>query len=669
MTPPILSAFGGDLSDADYARLAPRWITREGASDAGLRRVDSYVGREMFGRKQGDLAGIIIPNVFPGEGRVREYRLRLDNPDLEYRGGKIREAKKYVQPSQRGNLLYIPPGVPPALLTDVTVAVIVTEGEFKGLALWRLANHETAAPRFLPLSVAGVWNWRGTVGKTTGPNGERRDVKGVIPDVDRIAWKGRRVIAAFDADCENNPKVRAARNCLAAALIERGAQVGFLEWPVAEGKGIDDRLVTVGPESVLADIAAVEFGDWRTRLLRNDQGKLLPCYENVAVFLEKSPEWAGVLGFNEFTGGHYVLRNPPSPITSAAGVEIQDHFDTEAVRWMECRGVMVRPDVVRRVIDAAARQNSYHPVREYHQALPAWDGRARIGTWLLDYCHVASSDADPNHYAMAVGEKILIAAIARIWEPGCKQDHLLVLGGPQGIGKSTVVRILAGEWFTDQISDPGSKDASMQLRGAWLIELSELGALSRTEMERTKAFITQQAERFRLPYGHRVVQMPRQCVFIGTTNSETWLKDETGGRRFWPVWCGGPIDLAGLRRDRDQLWSEALLRYRQGVTWWLEDPEVIQAAVQQQSDCYQEDVWQERVEAYALEGAQQPIGATVDGSVSVPEILYRLGVETPKQDQVAANRVARCLQRAKYKRFRKRKDGGLEWRYRKVESK
>jgi predicted P-loop ATPase len=161
--------------------------------------------------------------------------------------------------------------------------------------------------------------------------------------------------------------------------------------------------------------------------------------------------------------------------------------------------------------------------------------------------------------------------------------------------------------------------------------------------------------------------MPRQCVFIGTTNSETWLKDETGGRRFWPVWCGGPIDLAGLRRDRDQIWSEALLRYRQGVTWWLEDPEVIQAAVQHQSDCYQEDVWQDRVVTYASEGAQQPLNAYADGSVSVPEILYRLGVETPKQDQIAANRVARCLQRAGWKRFRKRKGGGLEWRYRKVE--
>src|SRR5262249_11852322 len=149
---------------------------------------------------------------------------------------------------------------------------------------------------------------------------------------------------------------------------------------------------------------------------------------------------------------------------------------------------------------------------------------------------------------MAVGEKFLISAIARVMRPGCKADHALVLEGPQGIGKSGVGRILAGdEWFTDQVADFGSKDASMQLRGIWMIELSELGSLPRADRERVKAFITQQSERFRLPYGHRLVNHPRQCVFIATTNSDTWLQDETGGRRFWPVACRA-IDLASLAR-------------------------------------------------------------------------------------------------------------------------
>jgi predicted P-loop ATPase len=300
-------------------------------------------------------------------------------------------------------------------------------------------------------------------------------------------------------------------------------------------------------------------------------------------------------------------------------------------------------------------------VRQYLESLQ-WDGTPRIGSWLVDYCKV-----DSSAYALAVGEKFLISAVARVMQPGCKADHMLVLEGPQGIGKSTIVRSLAGDWFTDQIADPGSKDCSMQLRGAWLIELSELGALSRTDMERTKAFVTQQVERFRLPYGHRVVDMPRQCAFIGTTNSETWLKDETGGRRFWPVRCGGPIDIAGLIRDRDQLWAEAFLLYHQGVTWWLEDEEVVKQAVEQQRDRYQDDVWQHLIETFAAEQAERPTGTRPEGHVSIWEILDRLGVETARQDQAAANRVARCLKTAGWERHRVRIGDESPRLYRKVE--
>src|ERR1039458_7881995 len=154
-------------------------------------------------------------------------------------------------------------------------------------------------------------------------------------------------------------------------------------------------------------------------------------------------------------------------------------------------------------------------------------------------------------------------------------------------------------------------------------------------------------------------------------NARTILAGWAGGRRFWPVRCGTPIDLAGLQRDRDQLWAEALLRYLQKATWWLDDPQVIEDAVDQQRSRYQEDVWQERVVAYAIEEAQRSTSACPDGRgfVSIPAILNRLGVETPKQDQAAANRVARCLKAANWERFRRREGDVLEWRYRKVEPK
>jgi hypothetical protein len=661
----ILSSFGSDLTEIDYRNLAARWITREVADVAGLRRVDSYTGREMFARKAGDCAGIIIPYVLPDENHVAEYRLRVDNPELEYRAdGSVREGRKYIQPPGRPNRAYLPPGLTAAMLANTSLLMIITEGEFKALALWRLANSGTTTPRFIPVSVAGVYNWRGIIGKKEGANGERRDVKGVIPDMERIVWKNRRVVIAFDADTEKNPSVRAARCRLTAALIERGATVGFLEWPIEEGKGIDDRLVKIGPEKVLADVAAIEFGGWHTRLLRNDRGKLISCYENAALFLQNSPEWAGVLGYNEFTGGHVIQKQPPTPITATPGCELEDHFDTETVRWLERHGLMVKPDLVRRVADTIARRGSYHPVRDYLESLPAWDGKPRVDSWLIDYCGVESSDANPNLYAMAIGEKFLISAVARILEPGCKVDHILVLEGEQGIGKSSAARILAGEWFTDQLGEMGSKDAAMQVRGVWIVELSELGTLGRSETAREKAFISQQSERFRLPYGHRLVHVPRQCVFIGTTNADTWLKDETGGRRFWPVQCR-KIDRDALQRDRDQLWAEALARFRAGVKWWLEDEEVIQTAIEEQGARYVEDIWQGKVIRHAEEESALPVNDP-RGSASISEILHRLGVETPRQDQAAANRVARCLKVAGWKRFYAGPRGVREWRYRKV---
>ena len=469
---------------------------------------------------------------------------------------------------------------------------------------------------------------------------------------------------AFDADSEHNPAVRSARGALTSELIERGAVVGYLEWPIDEGKGIDDRLAAIGPERVLADITALEYGGWQTRLLRNDAGKMLAAHENVALFLQNAPEWAGVIGFNEFTGGHYVRRQPPAPVTAAPGAELEDHFDTEVVRWLERRGMLVKPDLVRRVIDSVARRNAYHPVREYLEPL-VWDGQPRIRTWLIDYCGVGGSDSDSEQYVTSVGEKFLISAVARVMEPGCKVDHMLVLEGPQGSAKQRC-RILAGDdRFTDQIADLGSKDARMQLRGAWIVELSELASMGRTELERQKVFITQQGERFRLPYGHRIIHVPRQCVFIGTTNCDTWLKDETGGRRFWPVRCGNKIDIKGLTHDRDQFWAEAVVRYRAGISWWLDDAEVIEQAVEEQRGRLIEDPWASDVLRHAEAESAIPISAP-RGSVAIPEILARMGIDITRRDQVAMNRVARCLRAAGWDRFRCGARSAREWRYRSV---
>ena len=325
-TPPLLpDLVGVDLTASDYSALEARWIDWGLADHARLRRVDSMTGGEIVGRRGGNYAGILIPYFLPGSDRVREYRLRRDQPDLEYdAAGNLKPRQRYLSPPGRFNMLYMVPGVGPSLLNDPGWPIIVTEGEFKTLALWRLANHgSTDRPRFLPLGVSGVYNWRGTIGKAVGPDGSRLDVKGAIPDLDWIICDGRHIIIAYDADAVTKELVRVARAELAAHLRGRGALVGFLEWDGAKGKGIDDHLATVGPEVVLDAIAHTDFTSaaWRKDLLRSKppmntttEGRILPVLANAIAAFRHAPEWGGVLAFNEFGCGTVVLKPAPGAL-------------------------------------------------------------------------------------------------------------------------------------------------------------------------------------------------------------------------------------------------------------------------------------------------------------------------------------------------------------------
>lgn len=244
-----------NLLQRDIEAPASRWVSPELAEQAGLFRVNSIDGAALVGRNgAGDYSGIAIPNVLPGQTEAREYRLRRDRPDLESRpDGSIREKGKYLHPPGRGNLLYFVPGTPEAWLEDTKLPVVVVEGEFKALALWRLAHHDADAPRWLPIGILGCWNWRGTVGKATGPDGERADVKGTISDLDRVAWDGRPVYLAPDTNVVDDPSVAAAWRGLAKELERRGAQTATVEVPPEPGiNGIDDHLGRHGPEAGLA---------------------------------------------------------------------------------------------------------------------------------------------------------------------------------------------------------------------------------------------------------------------------------------------------------------------------------------------------------------------------------------------------------------------------------
>ncbi|MCE5306801.1 MAG: DUF3854 domain-containing protein [Acidobacteriales bacterium] len=246
---------GGPLTENDYATLSSSsWITRNVADAAMLRRVEAHEGREVVGQKGSrDCAGIVIPYYWPGEPRTFNYRLRRDNPDWKYDGqGNAKPDKKYLGAPGSANRLYIPPGVSAYDLCDLSIPIALVEGEKKALALWRLAWHETEKPRFIPIAIAGVWNWRGTIGKTGGPKGERVDVKGPIADLGRIPWDGRLVFIVFDANVHTNDSVKWARNGIAKELAARSAKAQFVNLPEDCGvNGIDDLLAAWGPERVL----------------------------------------------------------------------------------------------------------------------------------------------------------------------------------------------------------------------------------------------------------------------------------------------------------------------------------------------------------------------------------------------------------------------------------
>jgi predicted P-loop ATPase len=329
------------------------------------------------------------------------------------------------------------------------------------------------------------------------------------------------------------------------------------------------------------------------------------------------------------------------------------------------RGVILKPATCAAAVQMVASHHRHHPVRGYLQNL-RWDRTSRLDMWLETYLgaridaealDAGLSDDDLNceeptpsegytAYLRSIGPKWLIAAVARIYRPGCKVDHVIVFEGPQGVGKSTCLRILAGdEWFADEISDLGTKDSAQDLRGKWIVELAEVAALKRATLERMKAFISRNVDHYRPSYGRRSMDFPRQCVFAGTTNADAYLADETGNRRFWPVKVTG-LRLEELVRDRDQLWAEAVVRFKAGEAWWL-DREVEAFAAEEQEQRRQGDPWEEPILEW--------LGRQTKTEHTVAEILSgALRREVGDWTQADLNRVARCLRANGYERFQVR---------------
>ena len=377
------------------------------------------------------------------------------------------------------------------------------------------------------------------------------------------------------------------------------------------------------PESISAD--------WQ-QLLHKERGKPKPVLINADIALRYSPEWAGVLAFDEFKQKIRVVSQPP--IGGKWPRDWTDADDTNTAVWMQSNGIYVGRETVSSAIHSVSHENKIHVVREYLHSLQ-WDGTPRIGTWMQRYLKT-----DNTQVIRMIGERWLISAVARIMQPGCQCDYMLVLEGVQGLKKSTALKILAGpEWFCDHSPDLHDKDSQMQLQGSWIVEWAELDSLRKSEVTAVKNFLSRREEKFRPPYGRYVVEMPRQCVFAGTTNESFWQKDETGGRRFWPAECGA-IDIDSLQRDRDQLWAEAFVRFTDGAIWWPETKEEHAMLAKEQEARMELDIWQANIEKF-LSGDEYTPALT---EVTVHQILSKcIGVPLSSQSHSDKLRIGRVM--------------------------
>jgi putative DNA primase/helicase len=309
-----------------------------------------------------------------------------------------------------------------------------------------------------------------------------------------------------------------------------------------------------------------ESNSWRADLIKSGSGAIKPVRENCVLALESIAEVQGVIAYNEFTNDVMKLKDAPWGSPAGIWAEVDELLMGE---WLA--RVHFLPSMPRGTLEEAVRmvafRKRYHPVRSWLQGLK-WDGQKRLSRWLETVC--LEEDEHPKRlqqYMARVGTWFLQGMVSRVMEPGVKFDYMLILEGKQGRRKSTVFKALAGDFFADTGLEMGNKDSYQQLQGRWLYEFAELDAMAKSEVTKVKAFVASASDYFRASFDKRARDYPRQIVFGGTTNEETYLTDPTGGRRFWPVQVTreAGCDIEWLMENRDQLFAEAMQRWRDGA--------------------------------------------------------------------------------------------------------
>ena len=321
--------------------------------------------------------------------------------------------------------------------------------------------------------------------------------------------------------------------------------------------------------------------DWMKQMkISPETGKPLKTVENVLTILENDPQLHDVVVFDEFSNRLYVMGKLPWD-SSGRRRDWKDADDAGLRCYMEKVYGITGKERITDGFQLYCEMHKTNLVQEFLHGLPAWDGVHRLDTLFIDYLGAADTP-----YTRAVARKSLCAAVARAMQPGIKYDTMPILAGPQGIGKSTLLRYLGADWFNDSLSTFEGKEACEMIQGSWLIELQELNGLNKSEENAVKQFLSKTDDIYREPYGRRTGRYPRRCVFFGTTNDDEFLRDKTGARRFLPIDCMAqrPVKsvFSDLPDEVPQIWAEALLAWRMGEPLYMERPELADAAREMQ---------------------------------------------------------------------------------------
>ncbi len=312
----------------------------------------------------------------------------------------------------------------------------------------------------------------------------------------------------------------------------------------------------------------VEDDEWLAEMDADKKGKYHSTVNNVLLILKNDPKLKGRFAYDLFEHRELATKNLPWRKVTNETRFLTDSDDAGIRCYMEKNWDITGAQKIEDGLDMLMIENAVHPIKDYLNSVE-WDGRKRAETLFIDYL-----GAEDSEYIRAITRKWLVAAVARIFKPGCKFDYMPLLIGEQGLMKSMIADKLGGKWFSDSFYTIQGKEAFEQTQGAWIIEVAELSALKNAEVEATKHFIGKRKDRYRVPFGRRVEEFLRQCVFIGTSNKRRPLKDPTGGRRFWPAMVYDTIPVKNVANDLtqseiDQIWAEAVHLYGEGEPLFL----------------------------------------------------------------------------------------------------